>query len=712
MIDFDDHQEQPTGKKVTDPAVAEIRKPKSNEKLGVSGLLTSIEMPSNKNGGRLVLTIKDISENGQLYQPVMTDKFPAQHEIGQKAQTLINKMVQTYVSITTGDYGEKNYFCDIISSENSLEAYNARHKEKPLGLLLRAAKQGDAEAQFKYGVALSENEYGRGKNIVEAAGWFQNAVDQDHMEAKLHLARAYSGAFRTYNEDYGLEIDKKLALHYYKAAAIQGSVDAYYALAEAYDERGFYGQKDLDLAIRYFKKAADLGHINAHYRIYEILNPFKKYGLYYLDPNGYDEKEISKSIKKILGSAEKCNPIYWCEIAAKKDHIAALWVMGSTVVSNIESASKEKRQQAFDWMETLAGKLIPARNEAGEFYEALRIVGNTYLRGRHSYFGDGFEINKEKAFKYLEALAHHLKDVEALYFLGDAYVKGIGVNVDKQKGFEYFKLASECDIDPWEYKTDFEFYDFYVPYNELPGFTDGDSLPPQHYIWLTNISAYFRLGEMFLFGLGVVKDEIQAKKYFNHVVDNGTNKEVFEAQEYLFTIKHGVKKSIFDNNSLDLIGRDEDDYIEYKQTFFRNVNADISICKDTQFRTFKEIASFLNSNDGVLFIGIDDKTKEILGIEKDGLINEDRDKWNNRFHNALREAFGPVAVQNVKTTFEAKDGKTFYRINCTESTQPVWLNWPYKQKKEHFYVRNSDNAIELKGADITNFMGTEKFSKK
>ena len=63
---------------------------------------------------------------------------------------------------------------------------------------------------------------------------------------------------------------------------------------------------------------------------------------------------------------------------------------------------------------------------------------------------------------------------------------------------------------------------------------------------------------MFLFGLGVVKDEIQVKKYFNHVVGNGTGEEVFEAQEYLFTIKYGVKKSIFDNDSLDLIGRDEE----------------------------------------------------------------------------------------------------------------------------------------------------------
>ena len=260
----------------------------------------------------------------------------------------------------------------------------------------------------------------------------------------------------------------------------------------------------------------------------------------------------------MLGRGEKNNPIYWCELAAKKDHTAALWAMGSTVVSSVNSASKEKRQQAFDWMESLAVKLIPETNEVGEFYEALRIVGNTYFRGRHSYFCDGFEINKEKAFKYLEALAHHLNDFEALYFLGDAYVKGIGVKVDKQKGVEYFKLASEGDQEPWEYKTDFEFYDFYVPVDELPGFTDGDSLGPKYFIWLTKISTYFRLGEMFLFGLGVVKDEIQVKKYFNHVVGNGTGEEVFEAHEYLFTIKHGVKKSIFDNDSLDLIGRDEE----------------------------------------------------------------------------------------------------------------------------------------------------------
>ena len=84
---------------------------------------------------------------------------------------------------------------------------SVRHTNEPLDLLLRTAEQGDAEAQFKYGVALSEGQYGCVRNIVEATVWFRDAADQDHMEAKLHLARAYRNGV-------GLEVDIKLALHY------------------------------------------------------------------------------------------------------------------------------------------------------------------------------------------------------------------------------------------------------------------------------------------------------------------------------------------------------------------------------------------------------------------------------------------------------------------------------------------------------------------
>jgi predicted HTH transcriptional regulator len=48
--------------------------------------------------------------------------------------------------------------------------------------------------------------------------------------------------------------------------------------------------------------------------------------------------------------------------------------------------------------------------------------------------------------------------------------------------------------------------------------------------------------------------------------------------------------------------------------------------KGGEFNVMRSIAAFLNTNDGILFIGVDDKNKnQIIGIEEDfQLLNHDK----------------------------------------------------------------------------------------
>jgi TPR repeat protein len=98
--------------------------------------------------------------------------------------------------------------------------YRKRHRDdQARALLLRAARQGDAEAAY----ALGEFERDHGR----AAQWYRQAAQQGHAKAALGLALLLK-------HGDGIPIDKRAAAHWLGVAAQAGDAHAMFLLSNAY----------------------------------------------------------------------------------------------------------------------------------------------------------------------------------------------------------------------------------------------------------------------------------------------------------------------------------------------------------------------------------------------------------------------------------------------------------------------------------------------
>lgn len=94
--------------------------------------------------------------------------------------------------------------------------------EEAFEYYLKAARQGDAEAQFYLGLCYN---YGDGveKDLSEAVVWYRKAADQGFADAQYSLGSCYFNG-------YGVEKDLSEAVKWYRKAANQGFKRAQFAL--------------------------------------------------------------------------------------------------------------------------------------------------------------------------------------------------------------------------------------------------------------------------------------------------------------------------------------------------------------------------------------------------------------------------------------------------------------------------------------------------
>ena len=98
----------------------------------------------------------------------------------------------------------------------------AQQKKLSIEQLTQEAKQGDAEAQYKLGVAYYE---GKGVllNFRKAAHWFLQASEQGHVRAQYNLGLCY-------NNGQGVPKNHDVSRNLITQAAEQGYAEAQYFL--------------------------------------------------------------------------------------------------------------------------------------------------------------------------------------------------------------------------------------------------------------------------------------------------------------------------------------------------------------------------------------------------------------------------------------------------------------------------------------------------
>lgn len=146
-----------------------------------------------------------------------------------------------------------------------------------------------------------------------------------------------------------------------------------------------------------------------------------------------------------------------------------------------------------------------------------------------------------------------------------------------------------------------------------------------------------------------------------------------------------------------LIAEGENQYVEFKESLRMNAFTNKKDDK-MEFAAMKTIAGFLNSQGGVLFLGVKDNG-QIQGLASDGFENEDRLLLH--FGNLLHARLGKNAAAYVKETILELDGHTIMRVDCAASPEPVFME---TKEQQYFFVRQGAQTLSYNLKETVNYI--------
>lgn len=149
-----------------------------------------------------------------------------------------------------------------------------------------------------------------------------------------------------------------------------------------------------------------------------------------------------------------------------------------------------------------------------------------------------------------------------------------------------------------------------------------------------------------------------------------------------------------------LIEAGENHRIEFKETVKYDVHRDQA---NTELRAeaVKEICSFANSEGGTLIIGVEDKDKEVKGIDRDlKLMQNGKDDFELQLNQEIRDRLGEhFAATYTQVSFEELYGETVCVVSVEQSPKPIYYDG------DDFIVRIGSSATSLSIQDANEYIG-------
>ena len=153
-----------------------------------------------------------------------------------------------------------------------------------------------------------------------------------------------------------------------------------------------------------------------------------------------------------------------------------------------------------------------------------------------------------------------------------------------------------------------------------------------------------------------------------------------------------------------LAGMPESKTLEFKSTIRYNLHTKTND-KAIQHAWLKGVAAFLNTEGGVLLIGIADDGS-FLGIDNDGFENEDKALLHIK--NLINKNIG-IEFMSFISLFTANiEGKTIVAIQCEQATKPAYLK---NGSEEEFYVRSQASSSKLSVADAVEYIFSHGYKR-
>lgn len=146
-----------------------------------------------------------------------------------------------------------------------------------------------------------------------------------------------------------------------------------------------------------------------------------------------------------------------------------------------------------------------------------------------------------------------------------------------------------------------------------------------------------------------------------------------------------------------MISSGEGNRIEFKSTLRWNLETDRSE-KVIEKAWLKTVAAFLNSEGGVLLVGVED-SGDILGIEADNFDNED--KYLLHVNNRLQQHIGLEHAGFIRYQLVPVNDQKVLLVECQPSPSPVFLKFG---KEEEFYIRVGPGSRRLSTSEVVAYV--------
>ncbi|SHO42580.1 RNA-binding domain-containing protein [Desulfopila aestuarii] len=141
--------------------------------------------------------------------------------------------------------------------------------------------------------------------------------------------------------------------------------------------------------------------------------------------------------------------------------------------------------------------------------------------------------------------------------------------------------------------------------------------------------------------------------------------------------------------------------IEFKSSVRMNLRTG-NHGKEIELAWLKSVVAFLNSNGGVLLIGVDDHG-QIIGLEADGFENNDRCLLHIK--NLIHQHIGAEFSLCIEITIVEGGADQVAMLECRPASNPVFL---MVGKNEEFYIRSGPSSTKLSPSQmIQHVMGKE-----
>ena len=153
-----------------------------------------------------------------------------------------------------------------------------------------------------------------------------------------------------------------------------------------------------------------------------------------------------------------------------------------------------------------------------------------------------------------------------------------------------------------------------------------------------------------------------------------------------------------------LIAGGENETVEFKSTLRWNIHTK-KPGKEIENASLKTIAGFLNSDGGVLLVGVNDDGQP-LGMKTDNFANQD--KLLLHLNNMVREHIGPQFAEYIRPSINVVEGLEVLAAQCLPSPNPVFFR---RDKDEHFYVRVGPSSQSLSPSQLLGYIENRKAEK-